>query len=158
MKKILVCLAACSIMLFSAAAWAQQMPVSSTNAAESNEAKPRLVIEEMIFDSGDVAPDTVMSHDFVVKNDGDAPLVIEDVRPGCGCSVADYDRTIAPGQTGRITISVSVYRDWAGQGVRKAAWVLTNDPLNPQIRLIMVGHVLPLGKDGDKPPVPSAGR
>ncbi|MDL2226956.1 DUF1573 domain-containing protein, partial [Deltaproteobacteria bacterium OttesenSCG-928-M10] len=77
---------------------------------------------------------------------------------GCGCSVADYDRTIEPGQTGKITITVKVYREWAGQNVRKAAWVLTNDPLNPQVRLIMVGRVLPLTQDDGMTSPPSAGK
>lgn len=157
MKKILICFAALSLML-AVTAWAQQMPASKTNAAESERAKPRLVIEETSFDSGDVAPDTPMIHDFLVRNEGDAPLIIEEVRPGCGCSVADFDRTIAPGQTGKISIAVKVYNEWSGQNVRKVAWVFTNDPLNPQLRLIMTGHVLPPDQDGNKPPVPSAGQ
>lgn len=41
---------------------------------------------------------------FRFKNSGNKPLVIEDVRPTCGCTVAEFPRQpIAPGQEGEIT-------------------------------------------------------
>jgi len=41
---------------------------------------------------------------FRFKNTGDKPLIIQSVRPGCGCTVADYPKEpIAPGGEGEIT-------------------------------------------------------
>ena len=41
---------------------------------------------------------------FRFKNTGDKPLIIQSVRPGCGCTVADYPKEpIAPGSEGEIT-------------------------------------------------------
>ena len=41
---------------------------------------------------------------FRFKNTGDKPLVIQSVRPGCGCTVADYPKEpIAPGKEAAIT-------------------------------------------------------
>ena len=41
---------------------------------------------------------------FRFKNTGNKPLIIESVRPGCGCTVADYPKEpIAPGAEGEIT-------------------------------------------------------
>src|SRR5688572_10900490 len=41
---------------------------------------------------------------FRFKNTGGKPLIIESVRPGCGCTVADYPKEpIAPGGEGEIT-------------------------------------------------------
>ena len=41
---------------------------------------------------------------FRFKNTGNQPLVIESVRPGCGCTVADFPREpIAPGGENEIT-------------------------------------------------------
>jgi hypothetical protein len=41
---------------------------------------------------------------FRFKNSGTKPLIIESVRPGCGCTVADYPKEpIAPGGEGEIT-------------------------------------------------------
>ena len=43
---------------------------------------------------------------FRFKNTGDKPLIIQSVRPGCGCTVADYPKQpIAPGGEGEITVS-----------------------------------------------------
>jgi len=40
---------------------------------------------------------------FTVTNIGDKPLVLNDVRPGCGCTTSDYTKdSIAPGKTGFI--------------------------------------------------------
>ena len=41
---------------------------------------------------------------FRFKNTGTKPLIIQSVRPGCGCTVADYPKEpIAPGGEGEIT-------------------------------------------------------
>ncbi|MBA4166903.1 MAG: DUF1573 domain-containing protein [Chitinophagaceae bacterium] len=41
---------------------------------------------------------------FKFKNAGNNPLIIESVRPGCGCTVADFPReAIAPGAESEIT-------------------------------------------------------
>jgi len=41
---------------------------------------------------------------FRFRNSGNKPLVIQDVRPTCGCTVADFPKEpIAPGQEGEIT-------------------------------------------------------
>ena len=41
---------------------------------------------------------------FRFKNSGNKPLIIEDVRPTCGCTVADFPKQpIAPGEEGEIT-------------------------------------------------------
>jgi hypothetical protein len=43
---------------------------------------------------------------FRVKNTGTAPLVLQSVVPGCGCTVADYPKEpIAPGKEADITAS-----------------------------------------------------
>jgi hypothetical protein len=83
-------------------------------------------------------------HDFVVRNTGAAPLLISDVVPGCGCSVATFPSQVAPGGEGVITLVVDLYREWAGHDVNKSAVVLTNDPASPAVRLIMRATVLAL--------------
>src|SRR5687767_9220834 len=41
---------------------------------------------------------------FRFKNTGDKPLVIESVKPACGCTVADYPKQpLKPGEEGEIT-------------------------------------------------------
>jgi hypothetical protein len=45
---------------------------------------------------------------FVVKNTGDATLRIQEVRPGCGCTVVKFDSIIEPGETGYINAVVNL--------------------------------------------------
>ena len=45
----------------------------------------------------------VLKLEYRFKNTGTKPLVIGSVRPGCGCTVADYPKQpLAPGETGVI--------------------------------------------------------
>src|SRR5690349_8556368 len=64
--------------------------------------KPKAVVVEPIKDAGTVSKGDKISHDFLIKNEGDADLEILNVQPACGCTVAEFDKTIAPGQTGKV--------------------------------------------------------
>jgi len=45
-------------------------------------------------------------YDFVFKNTGSAPLILNNVRPGCGCTTPSWSRKpIAPGESGSIKVS-----------------------------------------------------
>ncbi len=134
-------LPALCLMVFCGPALAQQLAPATAPPGESAGPKPRLMVEQPVYEAGDIEAGTQVSHEFLIRNEGDAPLEITEVKPGCGCSAAMFDRVVAPGETGRITISVKVYREWAGQELRKTAWVLTNDPLAPQLRLVVSGLV-----------------
>ena len=47
-----------------------------------------------------------VSHTFVIKNVGDAPLVITRVATPCACTTPEYSQEpIAPGREGKITLS-----------------------------------------------------
>lgn len=47
-----------------------------------------------------------VSHTFVIKNTGDAPLVITRVATPCACTTPEYSQEpIAPGREGKITVS-----------------------------------------------------
>ncbi len=47
-----------------------------------------------------------VSHTFVIKNIGDAPLVITRVATPCACTTPEYSQEpIAPGREGKITVS-----------------------------------------------------
>jgi len=53
---------------------------------------------------GTVTEGGTLKINYRFKNSGSKPLVIENVQPGCGCTVADYPKEpIAPGQEGEIT-------------------------------------------------------
>ncbi|MDR2945243.1 MAG: DUF1573 domain-containing protein [Candidatus Adiutrix sp.] len=122
-------------------ALAQQPAAAVVPASETSGPTPQFVIEQYAHDGGEVNPATLFTHTFTFKNEGDAPLLITRVLTGCDCLVAKVDREVAPGAAGQVTVSIRVYREWAGQEINKAAWLYTNDPLNPQVRLLMSAKV-----------------
>ena len=56
-------------------------PVVDEEPAPASTEGPRLVFDETSFNFGTVPLDTVVEHDFVYRNAGDAPLVLQD-EPG----------------------------------------------------------------------------
>ena len=55
------------------------------------------------FDFGDVYKGEIISHIFVIKNEGTADLVIKDFAGGCGCEIVGADKVIPPGKEGKAT-------------------------------------------------------
>lgn len=102
-------------------------------------AKPKAVAVEPIKDVGLVAKGEMASNEFVIRNDGDAPLELREVRAACGCTVADYDKVIAPGKTGkvRVTVDTATFKGPIAKGVT----VYTNDPAAPAIELTIRANV-----------------
>ena len=109
--------------------------------ATVGEAGPRLVVPEAVWDAGKVAPGEKIVHDFEIRNEGTAPLAITDVRPACGCTVAEFDATIAPGATGKVhaVLDTASFRGAIAKGIT----VLTDDPAQPRIELTMKATVEP---------------
>jgi hypothetical protein len=62
---------------------------------------------ETQFNFGEVIEGEVIEVSFDVKNTGKVPLTIIDVKPSCGCTVAQYTKDpILPGETGVIETKV----------------------------------------------------
>jgi hypothetical protein len=103
--------------------------------------KPKATIAEPLKDVGTVPKGDKIVHDFVIKNEGDADLQITNVQPACGCTVADFDKVIKPGQTGKVhaVVDSSTFSGPISKGVS----VFTNDPDHPQIELTIHAKVEP---------------
>jgi hypothetical protein len=97
---------------------------------------PKLWIEATIHDFGTVEAGTPVRYSFKIRNDGAAALEIRSVVPSCGCTTTDYDKVIAPGGEGKITLAVEHTGGYAGEA-QKFATVTTNDPLQPRIQLTL---------------------
>jgi hypothetical protein len=101
---------------------------------------PKAVVDIMSIQVGDILESQDIEYTFKVRNEGDAELQILKVHPGCGCSVADYDKTVAPGQTGNIHVKISGKKIFPGT-IEKNFAVATNDPKNDQFTLVVKGTV-----------------
>jgi hypothetical protein len=105
------------------------------------ERRPVIVMPETEYLAGEVDPSSTVSHEFLVKNEGDGDLIINKVVPGCGCSVVAFTSFIPSGAEGKVTLTVDIYADWAGHNVNKSAVVMSNDPSNPDIRVTIRAKV-----------------
>ncbi len=114
------------------------VPLASTVAQES---KPRAVPVEPVKDFEIVPKGESIHHAFEIKNEGDRPLELVDVAPSCGCTVAEFDKTIAAGATGRVEVKLDT-ASLAGP-IAKPISVFTNDPDNPKIQLMVKAEVKP---------------
>ena len=101
----------------------------------------KVVIAEDHFDFGEVFEDRQLSHTFVIKNSGNAPLEIRKVDPDCACTAADYERTIPAGGQGEITLSIKPYS--VLRQFRKETRVFVNDPDRSEFSLVLTGTAKP---------------
>jgi hypothetical protein len=103
--------------------------------------KPKAVAVEPVADVGTIAKGDHVTHDFAFKNEGTAPLEITRVEPACGCTVASFDKTIAPGKTGVVHVVVDTVT--FNGPIAKGVTAYTNDPDNPKIDLTVKMKVEP---------------
>lgn len=123
-SKPFACLA---LVLLATAVWAQGKPVA--------------VLVDPIQDAGTVRKGELIERTFKIRNEGDEPLRILEVKPSCGCTVADYDRTIRPGAVG--TVKAAVKSAGFDGPIAKSVTVRTNDAANPRLELVIKANVSP---------------
>jgi len=64
-----------------------------------------VALSESDFEFGKIKKGEHVEHVYEVTNTGTNPLIISQVKPGCGCTVPDYTKDpILPGQKGQITL------------------------------------------------------
>ncbi|MBV9496218.1 MAG: DUF1573 domain-containing protein [Acidobacteria bacterium] len=114
---------------------------AKADATPDDEKAPRLTIVEPIKDYGVVPKGDKLDWSFVVKNTGNTDLQIIAAKPGCGCTVADFDKVIKPGETGKVNAHVDT-TNFAGP-IAKSVTVETNDPSNPTAQLTIHAVVKP---------------
>lgn len=105
------------------------------------EKAPRLTIVEPVKDFGVVPKGDKLDWSFVIKNTGNADLQIIAARPGCGCTVAEWDKVIKPGETGKISAHVDT-TNFSGP-IAKGVTVESNDPNTPTSQLTIHAIVKP---------------
>src|SRR5882724_184800 len=89
--------------------------------------KAKLSIPSLEHSFGAVKAGTPLTYSFEIKNEGKVDLEVKSVSPSCGCTTSKYDKVIAPGKAGNITLEVAKTDGYKGE-VTKTANVTTNDP------------------------------
>ncbi|MFC1833919.1 DUF1573 domain-containing protein [Thermodesulfobacteriota bacterium] len=118
-RKLLIC----TLMLFA-------LP-----AGINAETGPRISIEKLRNDVGEVFHGASATGVFTISNSGDEPLIISKLRSSCGCvSVVQGSKIIQPGATRSVEAEVNTRGLRAGSH-RKSVFVHCNDPRQPITRL-----------------------
>jgi hypothetical protein len=101
---------------------------------------PRLQFDFLLLDKGEIL-DTGQPAEFVFpfRNAGHGDLVVEQVKTTCACVEAKKpEQPIPPGQEGVITLQYTLERTLGS--FHQSAYVQTNDPVFPVIRLTASGN------------------
>lgn len=114
---------------------------AAATESKDEEKAPRLTIVEPVKDYGTVPKGEKLEWSFLVKNTGNADLQIIAAKPGCGCTVADFDKVIKPGATGKVTAHVDTTA-FSGP-IAKPVTLETNDPNTPTAQLTLHAIVKP---------------
>jgi hypothetical protein len=102
--------------------------------------KPRAVFKETSHDFGKVKQGDVVSHEFVFKNAGGAPLVVERVETTCGCTAALVsEKTVGPGKDGKIKTTFDT-RGYSGR-LSRYIYLISNDGENPRREISLVATI-----------------
>lgn len=134
-----VCLVSAVFAIAAVAANGQQPTPPAPEKADAG-TSPRIKFDADVYNFGKVAAGEPIQHTFIVSNTGNATLIINNVRPGCGCTTAGvWTREIEPGKTGVIPIQI------ASGGLRgtveKQVTVSSNDKLQAAATLRLRGTI-----------------
>ncbi|MBS1501010.1 MAG: DUF1573 domain-containing protein [Bacteroidetes bacterium] len=112
---------------------------ASTASAQDNQ-KPEFKFNEEKHDFGKIPQGTPVTTIFEFTNIGQEPLILTEVRPTCGCTIADYTKTpVKNGDKGMIKIT---YNAAVAAPFNKTI-VVTSNSKTPTKYLNIVGEVVP---------------
>jgi len=100
----------------------------ATSRVQTSVSGPRAVVVDPVKDLGTVGKGETLNWSFTIRNTGNADLQIISAKPGCGCTVADFDKVIKPGDTGKVTLHVDTTA-FSGP-IAKSVAIESNDPNN----------------------------
>ena len=97
----------------------------TVNAQETAKKGAQIEFDQEVIDYGEVEYASNGEREFVIKNIGDAPLVITRTKGSCGCTVPTKpSEPILPGETGIMKVKYDTKR--ANQPFSKSITVTSN--------------------------------
>ena len=100
---------------------------------------PKIVFSEDRHEFGDIIQGDVIEHVFEFTNSRNAPLVLQDVKTTCGCTVPEWPRTpLAPGATAELKVKFNS----AGKiGIQNKVITVISNATNQTSRVMIVTNV-----------------
>lgn len=122
--------------------------VNSPLTANSNAEKvltPNIEMLETSYNFGEIQQGESVTHDFILKNTGDADLIISTAKGSCGCTVPEWPKTpIAKGE--EVTIKVTFNSAGKSGKQNKTVTLVTNAIPNTKVLTINGNVIVPQNK------------
>jgi len=98
--------------------------------------------QENEYDFGAIAEGEIISHTFEFENSGKSPLIIEQVKAGCGCTTPKGwpKEPISPGEKGKIEVEFNSKGKRGKQ--KKIISIVANTKPSTRTELFLIGEVI----------------
>ncbi|HQI41749.1 MAG: hypothetical protein B6D44_10600 [Ignavibacteriales bacterium UTCHB2] len=102
---------------------------------------PKVSVQQVDYDFGNITQGDIVSHTFILSNNGGDLLKITDVRASCGCTAANpTKRELKPGESSNLEVTFNS-KGRKGPQV-KTVNVTTNDPDRKDILLTIKCNII----------------
>ncbi len=112
---------------------------------EQGEDKPEISISPDFFDFGEIEYGKIAKYTFKLKNSGNEVLEITKVATSCACTSAEVEKkTINPDEEINLFVEYNtglMSGSHAKGEQERIIYVKSNDPINPQIEVIIKAYV-----------------
>jgi hypothetical protein len=154
MKATLLSLAALAAGIIAAILWTNQefsrevMPVDVRPVSRDGKPAPKIgpkvtIVNGERYDFGTMDRNGHGKHQFIVLNDGDAPLNLEAGQRSCGVCIKEFTIAQPVLQPGERTDALIEFEVKSGETEFEQSGTLnTNDPIKKSVRLAIHGHIL----------------
>ncbi len=116
-------------------------PLTANQSAEKV-LTPKIQMDEESFDFGEMQQGESVTHDFVLKNIGDANLIISAAKGSCGCTVPEWPKEpIAKGEQAIIKVTFNSAGKSGKQN--KTVTLVTNAIPNTKVITITGNVIIP---------------
>jgi hypothetical protein len=154
MKATLLTLAALAVGIAAGLGWTQRefsrevipvdvQPASATGKPAVKIGPKVTIVNGERYDFGSLERNAHGKHEFVILNDGDAPLTLEAGQPSCSVCIKVFNvakPVLQPGERTTATIEFEVKNGDAE--FEQSGPLTTNDPIKKTVRLSIHGHIL----------------
>jgi len=119
-------------------------PLTANQSAEKV-LTPKIQMDEESFDFGEMKQGESVTHDFILKNIGDANLIISSAKGSCGCTVPEWPKEpIAKGDEAIIKVTFNSAGKSGKQN--KTVTLVTNAIPNTKVITINGNVIIPENK------------
>ena len=105
----------------------------------------KIFAQQSEYDFGIIKAGEIVTHDFIILNNGGDKLIINNVRAGCGCTAVKPEKSILlPGESTKINVKFDSNGRTGQQ--KKFVYVDSNDEANPYLTLSFTADILDSAK------------